>query len=140
MLREAIEFYGHPNVRSTHQKTIEITKHEHLTKRGDCIVGVRASKACSDLSDEVKSVLRNKGSLVRFEIEINNEKFEFFGRGSPELTFADEHEIVIRKSNFVSSRTLAVNCDKASSDIPRNMVGLLKKKETHGLLRIYIQE
>ena len=43
-----IEFSGHENIRSNHQKTIEITKESHLTPRGDCIVGVNAKYSCSD--------------------------------------------------------------------------------------------
>ncbi|MEM3095074.1 MAG: DUF371 domain-containing protein, partial [Nitrososphaera sp.] len=49
MVQDEVIFYGHPNVQSLHGKTVEITKDEHLTLRGDCIIGVRASKACADL-------------------------------------------------------------------------------------------
>ena len=47
---DEILFYGHPNVRCLHQRTIEVTTDSHLTLRGDCIIGVRASKACKDLN------------------------------------------------------------------------------------------
>ena len=67
MLREAIEFYGHPNIRAWHGKTIEITKDNNLTLKGDCIVGVRASKGCSELSEGVKSAL-NKDVTVKLEV------------------------------------------------------------------------
>ena len=139
-MKESVEFYGHPNVLSTHEKTIEITKHDHLTTRGDCIIGVRASKGCSDLSEEVKKALKDEDALVKFEIEVSNEKFEFFAKGSPALTFEDEHEIVIRKSEFASPRTLAINCDKAAIDVPRSMVQKLKNSSTKGILRIYTRE
>ena len=49
-----IEFSGHENIRSNHQKTIEITKESHLTPRGDCIVGVNAKYSCADLPEELK--------------------------------------------------------------------------------------
>ena len=35
-----IPFFGHPNIRSLHGRTIEITREPHLTLQGDCIVGV----------------------------------------------------------------------------------------------------
>lgn len=139
MLREVIEFYGHPNIRAWHVKTIEITKDSNLTLEGDCIVGVKASKGCSELSKEVKSAL-NDGAKVRFEIEVGKHVFEFAARGSPELTFEDEHEIVIRKSDYISPRTLAVKADKAACDLPRKMVEMLKDDNARGLLRIYTEE
>ncbi|MBM3897408.1 MAG: DUF371 domain-containing protein [Thaumarchaeota archaeon] len=139
MLREVIEFYGHPNVRAWHEKTIEVTKDSNLTLEGDCIVGVRASKGCSQLAEEVKSAL-NDGSLVKFEIEVGSQVFGFTARGSSELTFEDEHEIVIRKSDYVSPRTLAVRADKAACDVPRKIVEILKDKNTRGLLKIYTEE
>jgi hypothetical protein len=137
VLKESIEFYGHPNVLSTHEKTIEVTKDDHLTARGDCIIGVRASKGCSELSEDLKSFLRDEKSKVKFEIEVDNERFEFFARGSPLLSFEDEHEIVIRMSDYASPRTLAVNADKAACDVPRSMVQRLKNSNTRGVLRIY---
>jgi len=139
MLREAIEFYGHPNVRAWHEKTIEITKDSTLTLKGDCIVGVRASKGCSELLKELKSALNND-AVVKFGIEVGNHSFEFTARGSSELTFEDDHEIVIRKSDYASPRTLAVKADKAACDIPRKMVEMLKDSSAKGLLKIYTEE
>ena len=139
MLRETIEFYGHPNVRAWHEKTIEITNDSNLTLKGDCIVGVRASKGCSQLSEEVKSAL-NDDVAVKFEIEVGKHSFEFIARGSSKLTFEDEHEIVIRKSDYASPRTLAVKANKAACDIPRKMVEMLKDSNVRGLLKIYTGE
>jgi hypothetical protein len=45
-VRFEIQFSGHENIRSNHQKTIEITKESHLTPSGDCIIGVNASSSC----------------------------------------------------------------------------------------------
>ena len=54
MVQDEIIFYGHPNVRSTHTRTIEITKAPTLSLRGDCIIGVNANKACRDLKPTLK--------------------------------------------------------------------------------------
>lgn len=140
MLRETVEFYGHPNVRASHPTTIEITTDKHLTLRGDCIIGVRASKGCSQLSEQLRSILNDESSKVRFEIDVDGHKFEFFARGSSNLTFEDEHEIVIRKSDYASARTLAVKADKAACDIPRRMVEMLKDSGTRGVLKICTEE
>ena len=59
-------------------------------------------------------------------MRVRNESFTVEGRGSSGLTFADPHEIVVRKSGFVSGRTLMVYSDRAAVDIPRRMVKALQ--------------
>ena len=139
MIQEEVTFYGHPNVRSLHSKTIEITKDEHLTPRGDCIVGVRANKACADLDESFKRRLKSNSCLVRMEIMVEEESFLISGRGHECLTLLNSHDIVIRKTNFVCPRTLSVMCDKASSELPRSLVNILQGQETKGIFRITIE-
>ncbi len=116
-----IEFSGHKNIRSNHQKTLEITKESHLTTQGDCIVGVNASSSCSDLPQELKNKLKSENTLVIFTIKVDDQEFTIKGKGHPELTLTHLNDIVIRKSNFVCPRTLSVNCDKASDLLPRKL-------------------
>jgi hypothetical protein len=52
MVHEEIVFYGHPNVLGLHKRTIEITKDDYLTERGDCIIGINSNKSCNDLDDK----------------------------------------------------------------------------------------
>ncbi len=139
MIQEEVTFYGHPNIRSLHSKTIEITKDEHLTPRGDCIVGVKANKACADLDESFKRRLKSKSSLVRIEIMVGEESFLISGRGHERLTLLNSHDIVIRKTNFVCPRTLSVMCDKASSELPRSLVNILQDQEIKGIFRITIE-
>ena len=120
--RCVIPFCGHKNVRSTHRTTIEITRDESLSVRGDCIVGVSGTMGCLDLPDDIKAGLRNNSSVVRVRIMVNGDVFVVSGRGSSDLTLTHSHDIVLRKSGFVCPRTLAVRCDAASSDMPRRMV------------------
>src|SRR5215216_1833734 len=117
MIQDEVMFYGHPNIRSLHAKTIEITKDEHLTPRGDCIVGVKANKACADL----------------------DESFLILGMGDERLSMLNAHDIVIRKTTFVCPRTMSVLCDKASSDLPRKLVNMLQDQETKGIFRITLE-
>ena len=139
MVQEEVTFYGHPNVQSLHAKTIEITKDEHLTLRGDCIIGVRASKACADLDESLKRRLSAKDSLVKMEIMVGSESFTFAGMGDDRLTLQNPHDIVIRKTTFVCPRTMSVRSDKASLDVPRKLVKLLQDKEAKGIFRITIE-
>ena len=81
MVQDDVTFYGHPNVRSLHAKTIEITKDEHLTPRGDCIIGVRANKACADLDEALKHRLKSNSAVVRIEVMVGNESFLITGMG-----------------------------------------------------------
>ena len=133
-----IEFFGHENIRSFHQKTIEITKDSHLTPQGDCIIGVNASASCADLPSEFKERLRDPNSKVSFLIKVQEHEFLVKGKGHENLTLTHTEDIVIRKSNFVCPRTLAVKCDKASDLLPRKMVSLLQNPKTTGMFVITI--
>jgi hypothetical protein len=139
MVQDEVTFYGHPNVQSLHGKTVEITKDEHLTLRGDCIIGVRASKACADLDENLKRKLRLNDSVVKIEIVVGNESFVINGGGDERLTLQNPHDIVIRKTNFVCPRTMSVKCDRASSDMPRRMIKMLQDKDAKGIFRITVE-
>ena len=139
MVQDQVTFYGHPNIRSLHAKTIEITKDEHLTPRGDCIIGVKANKACADLDQSLKHRLRSNSSVVQIEIIVGDESFLISGRGDERVSMLNAHDIVIRKTNFVCPRTMSVLCDKASSDMPRKLVKMLQDQETKGIFRITLE-
>jgi hypothetical protein len=133
-----IEFFGHENIRSNHQRTLEITKESHLTTQGDCIVGINATSSCADLPQELKDKLKNSDSKVTFLINVGNHEFVLKGKGHPNLILTHSEDIVIRKSDFICPRTLAVNCDKASNLLPREMVSLLQDPKTKGTFTITV--
>ena len=134
-----IEFSGHENIRSNHQKTIEITRESNLTPQGDCIVGVNAKSSCADLPEELKNKLKKPGSKVTFSIKVGDEDFIIQGKGHSELILTHTEDIVIRKSDFICPRTLAVKCDKASDLLPRSMVKQLQDPKTLGTLTIAVE-
>lgn len=133
-----ILFSGHENIRSNHQKTIEITKESHLTPQGDCIIGVNASSSCADLPLELKHQLKNPESKIKFSIRVADKEFVLEGKGHPELILSHTEDIVIRKSDFICPRTLAIKCDKASDLLPREMVTLLQDPKTKGIFTISV--
>lgn len=137
--RESVEFRGHAMVRSSHPTTIEITTEEYLTEEGDCIIGVGASKGCAGLTAALREGLRAQGSRATLRIVAGEHSFEVRASGDPRLTLADPHEMVIRKSDFISARTLAIRADAASRDIPRDLVRLLKNPATRGRLEIEVE-
>jgi len=139
MVQDDVTFYGHPNIRSLHAKTIEITKDEHLTPRGDCIIGVKANKACTDLDEALKHRLKSNSAVVRIEVMVGNESLLISGMGHHRLSMLNSHDIVIRRTNFACPRTMSVQCDKASSEVPRKMVKILQDPDIEGIFRITVE-
>jgi hypothetical protein len=136
MVQEEIAFYGHRNIKSFHTKTIEITKDPNLSLRGDCIIGVSANKSCWDIGDKLKHSLKDDNTSIIIDVIVGNMSFIIKGLGNSRLLLLSRHDIVMRKSSFICERTIAIQCDKASSDIPREMIMSLQNPETMGLLRI----
>ena len=109
---------GHINILGTHRNTLEFTKDKDLSKNGDCIIGVEADFDITKLKtilkkDKVKIIIKTENHIDELECEINKE-------------FSDEHEIVIRTTDFLSERTLGINATKAAKDIDRNLIEELK--------------
>jgi uncharacterized protein len=139
MKEERVTFLGHRNIQCLHNKTIEITKAESLSTKGDCIAGVSASKACNDFDSDFKAKLSETGSKVNVEIVVAEMTFMMHGFTDQRLTLSHDHDIVIRKSNYACPRTLCVLCNKASSDIPRDLVKKLQNPATVAELKIIIE-
>lgn len=133
-----INFSGHINVTSLHQKTIEITKEKSLGPNGDCIIGVNASAGCNDIPQNIKKLLKNPDSKVTITITVGSSSFEILGSGHSELLLTDPDDIVIRKSDFICPRTLAIKCNYAADSIPRNLINNLKNSKTRGKFLITV--
>jgi uncharacterized protein len=119
--------YGHPAVLSTHLTTLELTREANLSKRGDCIVGVASSVGLRDLPELMKIALSSEVCRARLTLEVDAHRYVIEGRGARGLTFSHPTDIVIRKSGFVSDRTLMVHANRAAVDLPRSLVSLLQE-------------
>jgi hypothetical protein len=128
-IREVIFAHGHKNVQATHPTTLEITKEEKLTKRGDCIIAVSADKALTDLSVKFKDSLCKENARISLLIEAGEILDVVNALGSPKLILTHPTDIVIRKSNYICNRTLAIQADKAAIDLSRKLVEKLKNPE-----------
>jgi len=128
-VREIVFGCGHENIQATHKTTLEFTKDEHLSKKGDCIVAVAANKALADLNAEFKEKLRKPHAKLTITIEAGEIVEQVNAHGSPQLILTHPTDIVVRKSDYVCSRTLAVRADKAAQDLSRNIVEKLKNPE-----------
>lgn len=130
MIFEIIAF-GHPNITARHRTTFEITKDSEITKRADCIIGVRADRSISEIPEEAKNAIK-KGARARIELYLPDYALrdEVFGFGDQRMTFLHERDIVVRKSRFVCGRTLLISASKSAFEINREIVDLLKDKKT----------
>jgi hypothetical protein len=134
-----IPFRGHKNILSLHEKTLEITKEPDLTINGDCIVGINADLACKDLPENFKKNVMSDDAKITFTIKAGKHSFSIHGNGSKKLTLKHPNDIVLRKSAFVCTRTLAIKCDKASSDMPREMIHVLQNPKIIGKMIIEVK-
>lgn len=126
ILTERIVAFGHQNILSIHPSTLMFTKDKNLSKNGDCIVAVGADKALADLSLAFRDALRKPNAKLTILIEAGGLIQEIGAAGSPKLILTHPIDMVIRKSDYISDRTLAINADKSSDDFPRLFIERLQ--------------
>jgi len=119
---EVVRARGHENIRSTHKTTFEITKEPTLTKRGDCIIAIGATKGAADLCFEFKEAAKKEGAQITITIEVGDLKEVVKAEGNPRLIFLHASDLVVRKSDYVCGRTIAIKADKAAADLSRELV------------------
>jgi hypothetical protein len=128
-LKEVILACGHENISATHETTIEITKEDHLSQSGDCIIAVSANKALVDLSSEFKKNLLKDHARITISVEAGGVTETLTAYGSSRLILTHPTDIVVRKSSYVCSRTLAIHANKSACDLSRSLVKKLKNSK-----------
>jgi hypothetical protein len=123
---EVLHGWGHKNIQSSHKTTLEFTKDKHLSRNGDCIVAVGIDKAIDDFSPEFKEKMKRSETELLVAIEAGGIADYVKAHGSEKLLLTHSMEIVIRKSDYVSGRTLAIYADKAAADLSRKLVEKLQ--------------
>ena len=123
---EIILGYGHENIQATHKTTFEITKEAQLSRRGDCIIAVSANKTMTDFSSEFKENLHKEKAKIMILIEAGDSVEVVNAFGSPRLILTHRTDMVVRKSNYVCNRTLAIQADKAACDLSRKLAEKLR--------------
>jgi len=122
--------WGHPNLLATHKTTIEFTKDQDLSTQGDCIVGVKSNFD----TKEIRKIVKGCSELrITLEARSGKNRFEEIFLATTNADFSDTHEIVLRRSNFTSERTLGTYVDRAAIDMDRKLVKILKnpKQKMH---------
>ncbi len=80
----------------------------------------------NDMPRTITKVLSTPSGRARLTLRVDSLLFTVEGRGARGLSFSHPTDLVVRKSGFVSDRTLMVHADKAAIDIPRELVKLLR--------------
>ena len=118
--------FGHQNIQATHKTTLEFTKENNLSKQGDCIVGINSTKGAIDLPTEFKEAARKDNAKITIKIDAGDIKEIIHAKGNPDLQFSHPTDLVIRKSNYLCSRTLAIEADKAAFNLSSKFIEKLK--------------
>jgi len=120
---------GHPLVQGVHPTTFEVTKDVTLTLSGDCIIGVAADKGAADLDPELKALLRDDRAVLTTRLITGGETVEVRSRGSAALTLDHPADLVWRRSDFTSDRTVGIRSDRVAATIPREFIEALRRGE-----------
>ena len=121
--------YGHQNILGTHKTTLEFTKDKEVSLIGDCIIGVNADFDLDKLKDFIKKSNNKEITIAVLPFQKNKKIKETI---SAEINpdFNSDKEFVIRKTDFVSERTFAINSNKAAFELKRDLIGFLKEKKS----------
>jgi hypothetical protein len=136
---EVIFAYGHKNIRATHESTLEITEEAEVSERGDCVIAVSANKSMTDLSSEFKENLRKENAKMTMLIEAGDVAEVVNALGSPRLILTHPTDIVVRKSNYICNRTLAIQADKAACDLSRNLLKRLENPKQKVTVKLTVR-
>jgi hypothetical protein len=123
---DIIHAKGHSNVRATHRTTFEVTREDHLTPRGDCIIAVSADKSLRDLDPGLRMGIKRGWPVV--VIVSTGDLWDYsIGWGDPRLELSGSTRIVVRRSTYISPNTLMIRASKAAADLDRRLVDRLRR-------------
>ena len=120
--QEIIRCRGHPLVLGTHPTTFEVTCEDHLSKNGNCIVGIAADKGCAGLSPAFKSVLTHDDAVLITLLESGGVSVTVRSRGSSQFLLDHPTDMVWRKSTFICGRTIGIISDRVALTLPRELM------------------
>ena len=113
---------GHGNMLATHRNTFEFTKAANVTEKGDCIIAVNADFELK----KIRQFLQKE--KIKITMSANGIKETI--TATPNQDFSDNHEIVVRITDFRSKRTFATRADKSAAQLDRRLVKALKNDKT----------
>jgi len=126
--RAVITAYGHENILARDEECFEITTNKD-PKGEDSVIAVRANKSCKTLNNKFKDAAKSANKII-ITIEAGNVVENIIAYGSPALKLTDANEIVVRKSDFIDGKTIAILADKSANEFSESMKESLKDPKT----------
>jgi hypothetical protein len=108
---------GHPSIRATHRKTLELTRGAEIGPRATCVVGVGAA-----VDEEAVAALHGR---VELTLEAGGESVRVRGRLNP--AFRPGDPLVVRRAAAVTRDAVLIEADTVASDLPRPLVAELAR-------------
>ena len=115
--------FGHPSVRASHGKTLELTPELDLGPGGTCVVAIRSSAEGAALAGAVECVL-----------VAGDHRVEFTALANPDWDTTDR--AVVRRSHVRKRDTIVTHASLAASDLPHAMVDALRDPLQEVLLEV----
>ena len=105
---------GHPAIRATHTKTLEISCDEDITERATCVIAIAARpEPAAPLAGPVRITLR-----------VGDQTWSTTARANPLWNPADS--AVVRRSPLRRPGTFATHADRSAADLPPDLVAALR--------------
>jgi len=123
--QETVYCRGHPLVLGNHPTTFEVTREDHLTKYGNCIIGIAADKGCNALSPEFKRLLSHDDTVLFTLLSCDGVTAEVKSKGSSLFTLDHPTDMVWRRSSFVCGRTIGIISDHVAATLPKKLIANL---------------
>jgi hypothetical protein len=109
---------GHPAIRASHHKTLELTAEPTITRRASCVVGVAAQLPPRPVAGPLRLTLSAAGESVSWHAIGNSGWWPASGSA------------VIRRSGQRLPDTFATDAELAAADLPRALLAALSAPQT----------
>jgi 16S rRNA (cytidine1402-2'-O)-methyltransferase len=106
---------GHGQIAATHDKTIEVTRAEDITRRATCVVAVGAEYDDAELR-------QLRGDI---EVSIECDGVEDHFRATTTPFFLGDDSLVLRRGEPLRARTFAYDASKTAAELDRALVAKL---------------
>jgi hypothetical protein len=117
---------GHPRIRATHRKTLELSREREITERATCVVGVAA-----EIDEHALAALHGH---VELTLSAGERAETVRGRLNP--AFRPGDPLVVRRASAVTRDALVIGADRAACDLPRSFVEELARPSARIAVRI----
>lgn len=105
---------GHPAIRATHGKTLELARDDEITERATCVIAVGARpERAQPMAGPVRITIRAGGHEFGFDADANS-------------SWSSDQPAVIRRGPLFAPPTFATNSTAGADDLPRSLVEALR--------------